>query len=143
VRFDLPVSVPGEMSRDELLVVVARQAEQLAGLRGPYDLIIASHIFHHFSETALPDTDAPAVRGAQARRAAGDPGFRVGSPPAEAPFLYLFSVRMLTWTREGEAHSLDTYRRLLRDAGFSPPEVHAGQGMPSSFLIAGRAGTEG
>jgi hypothetical protein len=35
--------------------------------------------------------------------------FVPGPQPAQAPFPYLFSVRMLTWTREGH-HSLDTYR---------------------------------
>jgi hypothetical protein len=47
---------------------------------------------------------------------------------------------MLAWSRAGEAYSLDTYRRLLQNAGFSPPEVHQSQGMPSRFLITGHAG---
>jgi hypothetical protein len=56
-------------------------------LDGPYDVIIASHIFHHFQRAAFP---------------------------------YLFSVVMLAWSREGEAYSLDTYQKLLHEAGFSP-----------------------
>ena len=29
--------------------------------------------------------------------------------------------------------------RLLRQAGFSAPEAHSVEGMPSQFLVAGRA----
>ena len=109
-------------------------------LRGPYDLILASHIFHHFSEerclTLLRRLSE--VLEPDGRLVIQD--FVSGLlPPPEAPFPYLFSVRMLTWTREGEAYSLDTYARLLQEAGFSAPELHTNQGMPSSFLTAGRA----
>jgi C-methyltransferase len=109
-------------------------------LGGPYDLILASHIFHHFSEQRCLTlmrrlTEALKLDGRLVIHE-----FVSGLRPAEAPFPYLFSVMMLAWSREGEAHSLDTYRRLLHEAGFSPPEVHASQGMPSHFLIAGRAG---
>jgi ubiquinone/menaquinone biosynthesis C-methylase UbiE len=108
-------------------------------LRGPYDLIIASHIFHHFSEPKCLELmrRLSEVMKPDGRLVIQD--FVSGLSPAEAPFPYLFSVTMLTWTREGEAYSLDTYRRLLHEAGFTPPEVHAGQGMPSHFLITQRA----
>ncbi len=66
--------------------------------------------------------------------------FVSGSRPADDPFPYLFSVVMLAWSREGEAYSLDTYQKLLQEAGFSAPEVHGSQGMPSRFLIAGHVG---
>ena len=112
-------------------------------LHGPYDVIIASHIFHHFSEQRclmLMRRLSEALKP-DGRLVIQD--FVSGAQPGEAPFPYLFSVRMLTWAQEGEAHSLDTYRRLLHDAGLGPPAVHIGQGMPSSFLITGRADTEG
>ena len=67
--------------------------------------------------------------------------FMAAGPPAEQPFPFLFSVMMLAWTREGEAYPLATYRRLVREAGFAPPTLQNGQGMPSSFLISERAGT--
>jgi len=108
-------------------------------LRGPYDLIIASHIFHHFSEQrclALMRRLAEVLKP-DGRLVIQD--FVSGLSPAEAPFPYLFSVRMLTWTREGESHSIDVYERLLRQAGFSAPEAHSAGGMPSQFLVAGRA----
>jgi hypothetical protein len=46
---------------------------------------------------------------------------------------------MLTWTREGEAHSLETYERLLEASGFARPEVRAGVGLPTRFLITSPA----
>ncbi|HEX4099315.1 MAG TPA: methyltransferase [Pseudonocardiaceae bacterium] len=106
----------------------------------PYDVIIASHIFHHFSEQRCLEL---MCRLAEALKPDGRlviHDFVSGSRPADDPFPYLFSVVMLAWTREGEAYSLDTYQRLLHEAGFAPPEVHRIQGMPSRFLIAGRAG---
>jgi len=108
-------------------------------LRGPYDLIIASHIFHHFSEQrclALMRRLAEVLKP-DGRLVIQD--FVSGLSPAEAPFPYLFSVRMLTWTREGESHSIDVYEHLLHQAGFSAPEAHSVEGMPSQFLVAGRA----
>jgi 2-polyprenyl-3-methyl-5-hydroxy-6-metoxy-1,4-benzoquinol methylase len=109
-------------------------------LGGPYDVIIASHIFHHFSEQRCLElmrrlADALKPDG---RLVIHD--FVSGSRPADDPFPYLFSVVMLAWSREGEAYSLDTYQKLLHEAGFSPSEVHGSQGMPSRFLITGHAG---
>jgi C-methyltransferase len=112
-------------------------------LGGPYDLVIASHIFHQFSEPRC---------GELLRRlfAALKPGGRLvvhdfmpaSAQPADEPFHALFSVVMLTWSREGEAHPLDTYRRLAHGAGFEHIDVHPGVGVPSTFLIAERpAGT--
>lgn len=109
-------------------------------LGGPYDVIIASHIFHHFSEQRCLTL---MCRLAEALKPDGRlviHEFISGSRPAETPFPYLFSIIMLTSTRDGEAYSLDTYSRLLQEAGFSPPEVHESQGMPSRFLIADHAG---
>jgi ubiquinone/menaquinone biosynthesis C-methylase UbiE len=109
------------------------------GLGGPYDLIIASHIFHHFSQQRCLEL---------MRRLASTlkPGGRLvihdfvaGARPAEDPFPYLFSIIMLTASRDGEAYSLDTYRQLLQEAGFSPPVVHDSQGMASRFLVVGPA----
>ncbi|MCG5214814.1 class I SAM-dependent methyltransferase [Streptosporangium sp. KLBMP 9127] len=109
-------------------------------LAGPYDLIIVSHLFHHFSEErclTLLSRLATALKP-DGRLAIHE--FISGAAPTTTPFPYLFSVIMLTSTGEGEAHSLDTYERLLRESGFTSPEVHPSQGMPSHFLIAGRAG---
>ncbi len=101
-------------------------------LGGPYDLIIASHVFHHFSEQRCLELlqRLAEVLKTDGRLVIHD--FVSGPQPAQAPFPYLFSVRMLTWTREGQAYSLDTYRKLLQEAGFSEPEVHASQARAES-----------
>ena len=108
-------------------------------LGGPYDLVIASHIFHHFSEQRCQELmrRLAGVLAAEGKLVIHE--FVSGQPPAEDPFPYLFSVIMLAWSREGEAYSLETYRKLLQEAGLSPPEVHQSQGMPSRFLISGHA----
>src|SRR5207302_10151281 len=81
-------------------------------LGGPYDLVAASHIFHHFSEERCRQLlrrlhDALLPGG---RLAVND--FMAAGSPEEEPFPFLFSVMMLTWTREGEAYPLATYERL-------------------------------
>lgn len=105
-------------------------------LGGPYDVIIASHIFHHFSEQRCLELMRRLAKALAPHGRLVIHEFVSGQPPAEDPFPYLFSVIMLVWSREGEAYSLETYQRLLREAGFSPPEIHESQGMPSRFLIA-------
>lgn len=108
-------------------------------LGGPYDLIIVSHLFHHFSEERcleLLSRFAPALKP-DGRLVVHE--FISGGTPTETPFPYLFSVIMLTSTGEGEAYSLETYERLFGDAGFAKPEVHPSQGLPSHFLVAERA----
>ena len=109
-------------------------------LGGPYDLILASHIFHHFSEERCLEL---------MRRLHGalNPGGKLaindfsaaGDRIADEPFPSLFSVIMLAASHEGEAYPVSTYRRLLEQGGFAPPEVREGRGMPSRFLIAERA----
>jgi C-methyltransferase len=109
-------------------------------LGGPYDLIVASHIFHHFSEQRCLELlrRLAAVLKPDGRLAIHE--FTAQSDrPAEEPVPYLFSVLMLMWTREGEAYPVSTYRRLLETAGFAAPEVHESPGMATRFLIAGRS----
>jgi C-methyltransferase len=106
-------------------------------LGGPYDLIVASHIFHHFSKercVALMRRLADALKP-DGRLAIND-FMTVDTTPQEEPFPRLFSVVMLVFTHEGEAYPLEAYEEMLREAGFNAPEVHEGHGMPSRFLIA-------
>jgi C-methyltransferase len=106
-------------------------------LGGPYDLIIASHFFHHFSEARSRQA---LTRFAAALR----PGGRLAinefttraDDPAHDPFPALFSVAMLAWTREGHSHTVADYTRWLTECGLTAPEIHAGRGMPSHYLIA-------
>ena len=110
-------------------------------LGGPYDLVVASHIFHHFSEQRCLDLLrrlASAVK--PDGRLAINEFTATTTRPADDPFPFLFSVIMLAWTREGEAYPVSTYERWLEQTGFARPEVHEGRGMPSRFLIAKRSG---
>lgn len=108
-------------------------------LKGPYDLILVSHVFHHFSKercTQLLHRFAGALKP-DGRIAIHDfiPG--EASPRVDA-FSYLFSVLMLVWTREGEAHSLDSYRQMLVATGFTSPFVFDSEAITSRILIADR-----
>lgn len=109
-------------------------------LGGPYDLIVASHILHHFSEERCVELlkRLAAVLKPDGRLAINE--FVPGERPADEPFPHLFSVIMLTWTHEGEAYPLETYERLLQASGFAAPEVHTGAGLTSRFLIAAPRG---
>jgi cyclopropane fatty-acyl-phospholipid synthase-like methyltransferase len=108
-------------------------------LGGPYDLIVASHIFHQFSEercVALLRRLFNALRPG-GRVAIND--FMPASPrPADEPFALSFSIISLAWSPEGEAYPLDTYRRMVAEAGLVGVEIHPSAGVPSTFLIAER-----
>lgn len=107
-------------------------------LGGPYDLVVASHIFHHFREERCLELMR---RLATALKPGGKLAINEFAPAGsvtEEPFPRLFSVIMLVFTQDGLAHPVETYQRLLAEAGFSPPELHQGSGMPSRFLIADR-----
>jgi 2-polyprenyl-3-methyl-5-hydroxy-6-metoxy-1,4-benzoquinol methylase len=109
-------------------------------LGGPYDLIITSHVFHHFSEKRcvellrrLAEALKPDGRLAIQDFMAGD------SAPAEEPFPRLFSVIMLVFTHEGEAYPVSAYERMLPEAGLRIAEVHQPPGAPSRFVFAERS----
>jgi C-methyltransferase len=108
-------------------------------LGGPYDLVIASHIFHHFSEERCLELlqRLAAVLKPDGRLAINE-FTALSDRPEDEPMPYLFSVLMLAWTREGEAYPVSTYRRLLDEAGFGAPELHQGPGMATRFVIADR-----
>jgi len=122
---------------------VAPRSTYLAGdmfdveLQGPYDVALASHVFHHFS---------PARCVALLRRVAAalKPGGRIaihdfvktGSDPAQEPVAALFSVIMLVRTVSGRSYALSDYQAMLAEAGFQPPAQHDIPGLPSRVLIA-------
>lgn len=109
-------------------------------LKGPYDLVILSHVFHHFSEersTQLLRRVAGVLKP-DGRMAIHD--FVYGEePPIENPFPRLFSVLMLIWTREGESYPLSRYQQMLAATGFTSPVVHELANMRSRILITDRA----
>lgn len=106
-------------------------------LKGPYDLILASHIFHHFSEERCVTLLRRLVSALKPNGRLAIHDFAPGeTPPGADTPSYLFSAVMLVWTREGEAYSLDHYRRMLKATGFATPVVHNLEASPTRILIA-------
>lgn len=105
-----------------------------ADYQGPYDLILLSHVYHHF--------DPPTCEALTKRVAAAlAPGGRVAihdllyDAELKNPMGALFSTTMLLWTRKGEAYSAEQYQGWLRSAGLTPSGVYPSQRMPSSYLF--------
>jgi C-methyltransferase len=108
-----------------------------APLGGPYDLAIASHVFHHFAPdrcVALLERTAGALK----------PGGRIAihdfiptsADPAQEPVPALFSVIMLVHTRRGRSYALADYEAMLTRAGFGAPELHDIPGLPTRVIVA-------
>jgi 2-polyprenyl-3-methyl-5-hydroxy-6-metoxy-1,4-benzoquinol methylase len=108
-----------------------------AELGGPYDVIVASHLFHHFD---------PKTCQSLTQRLAGAlaPGGRlavhdfVTGPALENPGATMFSLVMLVWTRSGKAYSYDDYAAWMSEAGLTRPAAHPLPGMPTTWLISER-----
>jgi C-methyltransferase len=108
-------------------------------LGGPYDLVIASHIFHQFSVERCVALLRRLVDALQ-------PGGRLvindfmpaSSQPADEPFAMLFSIISLALGPEGEAYPLETYRRMVAEAGLVGVDVHPSVGVPSTLVVAER-----
>jgi SAM-dependent methyltransferase len=104
---------------------------------GPYDLILASHVFHHFDERECRTL---------ARKLAGAlrPGGRLliqefvpdEARAKKAPAL-LFAVTMLVWTRAGDAYTFRQIRSWLEDAGLRKIVTKPGL-SPADLILAER-----
>jgi len=114
---------------------------------GPYDLVIASHIYQHFDAAKCASLTAKVGRALapEGRLAVHDflynaalSEFRVGSSTlhAKSAGSALFAVTVLMWARNGEMYGIDDYARWFAEAKLRPAGVHASAGMPSSFLFA-------
>ncbi|MFJ9775903.1 methyltransferase [Kitasatospora sp. NPDC101157] len=109
-------------------------------LGGPYDIVMLTNVLHHFSpeeSTELLRRVAPAVK----------PGGRIAvvghttdahDTPHTNPLPYMFSVIMLVQTHRGETHSVDTYRRMLTDAGFANVTDHSSEAAMHRLFLADR-----
>ena len=124
---------------------VADRAEYIEGdmfevaLGGPYDLVVMSHVLHHFDEGRCVEL---LRRAAAATRDDGriviQDFVATGDEHGRDVAAGLFSVIMLVWTRQGEAHPLARLERMLAAAGYGPPEVHPLPQLPTTVLVAGR-----
>lgn len=106
-------------------------------LGGPYDVVMITNVLHHFSEVRGVEL----LRRAAAAMTPGGKAVLVGftvadGPPASDPAPHLFSVLMLTWTFQGEVHSVAAYQRMLGLAGFRDATVHEVPSLPLRVIIA-------
>ncbi|MGK3965198.1 methyltransferase [Sorangium sp. So ce118] len=108
-------------------------------LGGPYDVVIASHVFHHFDDEG---SSALMRRLAQATRPGGIMAIHdfliTEAPSSAAPEPYLFATTMLVSTRHGDTYTKERFGRLLQAAGYGAPVESALRRMPTRFLFAER-----
>ncbi len=115
-----------------------------AVLGGPYDLVVISHLLHHFSPERAGELVArmAAVLEPDGRLVIHD-YVATGADPTLDPAPHLFSAILLAWTRQGQVHSLDTYRQMLAVSGLSDVVAHDVEGLPTKLLVASRAESGG
>lgn len=104
---------------------------------GPYDIVIASHVFHHFDREeclALARKMADAIR----------PGGRLvvqefvpDEKRSRRLLPLLFAVTMLVWTRAGDAYTFSDYRSWLSAAGLRRIAFHP-LSMPGDLILASK-----
>jgi 2-polyprenyl-3-methyl-5-hydroxy-6-metoxy-1,4-benzoquinol methylase len=103
----------------------------------PYDLILASQIYHHFDSTTC---------AALTKKVAGAlvPGGRIAvqdivyDPSLEKnPGAAMFAVIMLMLTPRGQTWTLADYSRWFADAGLGVPKLHASF-VPRSWIVSER-----
>jgi ubiquinone/menaquinone biosynthesis C-methylase UbiE len=104
-------------------------------LGGPYDLVIASHILHHFS---LAKSAGIVKKIARALRPGGTlvaQEFLADDARRKRTQQLLFSLVMLVWTEGGHAYSFGEMRRLLTANGFRDVRFHLPD-APGQFVTA-------
>lgn len=141
---DWPNVLPETRAWGERLGTDAARARYLPGsvfdadLGGAYDVIIASHLYHHFD----PPTCQSLTRRLTSALAPGGQlcvhDFVAGAA-LENPGATLFSLVMLVWTRAGKAYGQGDYETWMLESGLSRPVAHPLPGMPTSWLITQRA----
>jgi C-methyltransferase len=103
--------------------------------QGPYDLVLLSHVYHHFDRaTCLALTQKVARALAPGGRVAVQD--MIVDDELSNPGAVLFAAVMLAWTRKGESYSERDYKQWLTDAGLAWGGVHASAGMPASWVFA-------
>ena len=107
-------------------------------LGGPYDLIVASNVFHLFGEDKCRDLlhKLRAVLAPDGRLAIHEFAPDASNPD---PVAQLFSLVMLVRTHSGETHTLADYERMLTETGFTSPDIHPLDGQPTALLLSSPA----
>jgi C-methyltransferase len=144
VSLDWPNVLAETKHWGERLGVDAHRVSYLAGnlfeveYGGPYDLVVLSHVYHHFdSPTCVALTRKVARALAPGGRVAVQEFLASDTNPAAA----MFAARMLLWSRQGDAYSAEEVGAWFAEAGLERPTVHPNPGMPTSFLLTQRTGS--
>jgi 2-polyprenyl-3-methyl-5-hydroxy-6-metoxy-1,4-benzoquinol methylase len=121
---------------------VADRADYLEGdmfsvpLGGPYDVALASHVFHHFGPERCVELLRRLRQALEPNGRIAIHDFIVTSTKAQDPAAALFSIIMLVRTTAGGVYSLQDYEMMLGNAGFGPPELHEIPGLPTRMIVA-------
>lgn len=105
-------------------------------LAGPYDVALASHVFHHFAPERCVELLTRIARNLKPGGRIAIHDFMTTTSTAQEPAAALISVIMLVRTTGGRIYTVDDYRTMLAEAGLSDPELHDIPGMPTRMLIA-------
>jgi C-methyltransferase len=101
--------------------------------RGPYDLVLLSHVYHHFDP---PVCLSLSKKVSQALAPGGRAVVHDFLTDAGNPAGAMFALTMLMWTKKGEVYSAADYKKWLTEAGLTNAVVHNVPGMPTSFVLA-------
>jgi 2-polyprenyl-3-methyl-5-hydroxy-6-metoxy-1,4-benzoquinol methylase len=104
---------------------------------GPYDLIVMSHIYHHFDEPTCQGLTDKVARALAPGGRAVIHDF-MSDPAVANKGAALFSMIMLVSTRKGRAYSVADYRAWAEKAKLRPLDHVPVEGMPSSVVFAER-----
>lgn len=104
-------------------------------LGGPYDLVIASHVFHHFDPGECADLARRIARALKPEGRLLIQEFIPDEARAKRIHPLLFAVTMLVWTRSGDAYLLSDYRKWLASAGLKKIRYHPLR-LPGDVLVA-------
>lgn len=109
-----------------------------AELGGPYDVILASQVLHHFSPTSC---ESALRRFARALVPGGRllvHEFVASEDGVSNTHAAMFAAVMLAWTREGRTYSFREFTRMFTHTGFVAPVLHAPPHLNSQFLVGER-----
>ncbi|MEU7146149.1 class I SAM-dependent methyltransferase [Nocardia sp. NPDC046473] len=109
-------------------------------LGGPYDIVMITNVLHHFSEQTCTGLLRQLfdVTKSGGRIAVSGHTYNDGDTPEKLAPPFLFSEIMLVMTEEGETHSVQTYERMLTNAGFTSPQMFTGEQAMHTVFTADR-----
>lgn len=104
---------------------------------GPYDVVLMSHVYHHFDEPTCAELTEKAAGALAPRGRLVIHDFFYDETLAN-PRGALFSMVMLGWTKKGQVYSQEQYEAWCKQAGLEVRGAAPSGGLPSTFLFADR-----